>query len=137
MKQKNKNIGLIQIDVSDIRGNALGRIAINLFGIDKRAAKAADFFQTIHFEDGLSEAQLEEERKRLNGEIESWVDYVFGHQVSKVVFTCCDPLAKRKNGEFFFEEVFAKIAAAIPEAINTRIGLSLSIDAQMEPGGRN
>ena len=76
-----------------------------------------EFFNSTEFSEGSSEQEIME----YSDHVKEQFDYLFGYQVSEVLFQKCGPLTIVSGGDFFFESVLDGISSIIEQITNERI----------------
>ena len=122
------NTGALVIDLEDEKGRKLGQFDFipTDSNILDRYGKVVDFFNSVKFQDEMTEGQSEQEMKKYAQDVKDQFDFLFDYPVSKEIFAHCGPLTVIANGDFYFETVMEGIAGLIEKVLNQRIQKKLN-----------
>ena len=122
------NTGAIVIDLEDEKGRKLGQFDFipTDSNILDRYGKVVDFFNSMKFQDEMTEEQSEQEMKKYAQDIKDQFDFLFDYPVSKEIFSHCGPLTVIANGDLYFETVLDGIDGLIEKVLNQRIQKKLN-----------
>lgn len=93
--------------------------------IVQRMENVVDFFSSVDFSGELTDEQKFERTKKLCNDICDQFDFLFGRKVSDGIFASCGPLSVTEDGDFFFEDILAKIGDIIEQTMGMRLNKKL------------
>lgn len=110
--------GSVVVEIRD-KGETIGEFKFNPNDLDiiKRYEEASEKFQNLT----LPEDYTEEALFKLSDEIKDLFDYILNYKVADSIFCKCNPLTLTASGDFYCEDVLAKIAGVIESVIDQRI----------------
>jgi len=110
--------GSILIDIDD-KGDIIGQFRFNPNDLDiiNRFEKVVEKLESLSIPDDADTDAV----FRVADEIKTQMDYLLNYDVSKEIFSKCNPLTLTTSGDFYFENVIEGVAELIEKTTNKRI----------------
>lgn len=111
--------GSIEVEVANKAGEILGTFVFNPTDLDiiKRYENVVNELKKIK----VAENADDKEVFRISDIISEQFNVLLNNDVSKTLFSKCNPLTPLENGEFFYLEVISQIGKLIDRTCKTRI----------------